>query len=228
MNTLKAGATYVESGSTDHGIRYVEVAIPAVGKGEDVKIRVLVTKFVEEVLGSCTKGANLLIIGRLYMNRAVQGDWNYYLIPTKKIQVLPCPIQLNDITVAGGYWLSDNDIESNQRAIESKQERHNFSLLTSAPQQALLSHTRDDAIKFSITAWKIDADRILKQAHKGRQMLVEGYLRSYNGYVSVTLSSGLHTMFGSKEKKKENDNNVKPANAAEVVIQGETKEEIHI
>ena len=46
--------------------------------------------------------------------------------------------------------------------------------------------------------------------------------------ISVTVSSGLHTMFGSKEKKKENDNNVKPANAAEVVIQGETKEEIHI
>ena len=185
MNTLKAGATYVESGSTDHGIRYVEVAIPAVGKGEDVKIRVLVTKFVE---------------------------------------VLPCPIQLNDITIAGGYWLSDNDIKSNQNA----QDRHNFSLLTSAPQQPLLSHTREDAIKFSITAWKYDADRILKQAHKGRQMLVEGYLRSYNGYVSVTVSSGLHTMFGSKEKKKENDNNIKPANAAEVVIQGETKEEIHI
>ena len=224
MNTLKAGATYVESGSTDHGIRYVEVAIPAVGKGEDVKIRVLQNKLVEEVLGSCTKGANLLITGRLYMNRAVQGDWNYYLIPTKKIQVLPCPIQLNDITIAGGYWLSDQDIKSNQNA----NERHNFSLLTSAPQQPLLSHTREDAIKFSITAWKYDADRILKQAHKGRQMLVEGYLRSYNGYVSVTVSSGLHTMFGSKEKKKENDNNVKPANAAEVVIQGETKEEIHI
>ena len=122
MNTLKAGATYVESGSTDHGIRYVEVAIPAVGKGEDVKIRVLQNKLVEEVLGSCTKGANLLIAGRLYMNRAVQGDWNYYLIPTKKIQVLPCPIQLNDITIAGGYWLSDQDIKSNQNA----NERHNF------------------------------------------------------------------------------------------------------
>ena len=224
MNTLKAGATYVESGSTDHGIRYVEVAIPAVGKGEDVKIRVLQTKLVEEVLSSCTKGANLLIAGRLYMNRAVQGDWNYYLIPTKKIQVLPCPIQLNDITIAGGYWLSDQDIKSNQNA----NERHNFSLLTSAPQQPLLSHTREDAIKFSITAWKYDADRILKQAYKGRQMLVEGYLRSYNGYVSVTVSSGLHTMFGSKEKKKENDNDIKPANATEVVIQGETKEEIHI
>ena len=224
MNTLKAGATYVESGSTDHGIRYVEVAIPATGKGEDVKIRVLQTKLVEEVLSSCTKGANLLIAGRLYMNRAVQGDWNYYLIPTKKIQVLPCPIQLNDITIAGGYWLSDQDIKSNQNA----NERHNFSLLTSAPIQPLLSHTREDAIKFSITAWKYDADRILKQAYKGRQMLVEGYLRSYNGYVSVTVSSGLHTMFGSKEKKKENDNDVKPANAAEVVIQGETKEEIHI
>ena len=162
------------------------------------------------------------------MNRAVQGDWNYYLIPTKKIQVLPCPIQLNDITVAGGYWLSDNDIESNQKAAESKQERHIFSLLTKSPQQLLLSHTHEDAIKFSITAWKNDAVRILKQVHTGRQMLVEGYLRSYNGYVSVTVSSGLHTMFGSKEKKKENDNNIKPANAAEVVIQGETKEEIHI
>ena len=68
-------------------------------------------------------------------------------------------------------------------------------------------HEYDDAIKFSITSWKYDADRILKQAHKGRQMLVEGYLRSYNGYVSVTVSSGLLTMFGSKEKKKENDNN---------------------
>ena len=224
MNTLKAGATYVESGSTDHGIRYVEVAIPAVGKGEDVKIRVLQNKLVEEVLGSCTKGANLLIAGRLYMNRAVQGDWNYYLIPTKKIQVLPCPIQLNDITIAGGYWLSDQDIKSNQNA----NERHNFSLLTSAPIQQLLGHDRDTSIKFSITAWKYDAARILQTAHKGRQMLVEGYLRSYNGYVSVTVSSGLHTMFGSKEKKKENDNNVKPANAAEVVIQGETKEEIHI
>ncbi len=228
MNTLKAGATYVGEGTTEHGIRYVEVAVPAVGKGEDVKVRIIPTKAAGDVLNSCTKGANLLIGGRLYRNRAVQGDWNYYLIPTKKIQVLPCPIQLNDITVAGGYWLSDNDIESNQKAAESKQDRHIFSLLTKSPQQALLSHTHEDAIKFSITAWKNDAVRILKQAHKGRQMLVEGYLRSYNEYVSVTVSSGLHTMFGSKEKKKENDNNVKPANAAEVVIQGETKEEIHI
>ena len=31
-----------------------------------------------------------------------------------------------------------------------------------------------------------------------------------------------------KSDRRENDNNVKPANAAEVVIQGETKEEIHI
>ena len=35
MNTLKAGATYVGEGTTEHGIRYVEVAVPAVGKGED-------------------------------------------------------------------------------------------------------------------------------------------------------------------------------------------------
>ena len=39
MNTLKAGATYVGEGTTEHGIRYVEVAVPAVGKGEDVKVR---------------------------------------------------------------------------------------------------------------------------------------------------------------------------------------------
>ena len=66
---------------------------------------------MEEVLSSCSKGANLLIAGRLYMNRAVQGDYNYYLIPTKRIEVLPCPIQLNDITIAGAYWLNDNDIK---------------------------------------------------------------------------------------------------------------------
>ena len=41
---LKAGAKYVGEGTTEHGIRYVEVAVPAVGKGEDVKIRVLQTK----------------------------------------------------------------------------------------------------------------------------------------------------------------------------------------
>ena len=35
-------------------------------------------------------------------------------------------------------------------------------------------------------------------------MIVEGYLRSYNGYVSVTVRSGIVEMFGSKEKKKEN------------------------
>ena len=222
MNTLKAGATYVESGSTEHGIRYVEVAIPAIGKGEDVKIRIIPNNLVKEVLDSCTKGANLLIAGRLYMNRAVQGDWNYYLIPTKKIQLLSSPVQLNDVTIAGGYWLSDNDIKAN-----NSEERHNFSLLTSAPIQQLLGHDRDTSIKFSITAWKYDAARILQTAYKGRQMLVEGYLRSYNGYVSVTVNSGLVEMFGSKEKKKD-DNNVKPANAAKVVIQGETKEEVEI
>ena len=41
MNTLKAGATYVGEGTTEHGIRYVEVAVPAVGKGEDVMVRII-------------------------------------------------------------------------------------------------------------------------------------------------------------------------------------------
>ena len=44
MNTLKAGATYVGEGTTEHGIRYVEVAIPAVGKGEDVMVKLFLPK----------------------------------------------------------------------------------------------------------------------------------------------------------------------------------------
>ena len=50
MNTLKAGATYVGEGTTEHGIRYVEVAVPAVGKGEDVNVRVIPTKAAGDVL----------------------------------------------------------------------------------------------------------------------------------------------------------------------------------
>jgi len=111
MNTLKACATYVEEGTTEHGIRYIEVAIPPVGKGEDIKVRIIPNKAAGDVLGSCSKGANLLIAGRLYRNRAVQGDYNSYLIPTQRIQVVSIPVPLNDVTIAGAYWLSDNDLK---------------------------------------------------------------------------------------------------------------------
>ena len=229
MNTLKACATYVGEGTTEHGIRYVEVAVPAVGKGEDVKVRIIPTKAAGDVLNSCTKGANLLIGGRLYRNRAVQGDFNSYLIPTKRIELLSSRIPLNEVTIAGAYWLNDNDIKANQ----TSKERHNFTILTSAPQQPLLNHEYDDTISFSVTSWKYDAERILQTAHTGRQMIIEGYLRSYTpagrdtGYVSVTVRSGLVEMFG-KKKEKEGSKISKPADAQKVVIQGESKEELPI
>ena len=229
MNTLKACATYVGEGTTEHGIRYVEVAVPAVGKGEDVKVRIIPTKAAGDVLNSCTKGANLLIGGRLYRNRAVQGDFNFYLIPTKRIELLSSRIPLNEVTIAGAYWLNDNDIKANQNG----NERHNFTILTSAPQQPLLNHEYDDTISFSVTSWKYDAERILQTAHKGRQLIIEGYLRSYTpagsdtGYVSVTVRSGLVEMFG-KKKEKEGSKISKPADVSKVVIQGESKEELPI
>ena len=229
MNTLKAGATYVGEGTTEHGIRYVEVAVPAVGKGEDVKVKIIPTKAAGDVLNSCTKGANLLIGGRLYRNRAVQGDFNSYLIPTKRIELLSSRIPLNEVTIAGAYWLNDNDIKANQ----TSNERHNFTILTSAPQQPLLNHEYDDTISFSVTSWKYDAERILQTAHGGRQLMIQGYLRSYTppgkdtGYVSVTVRNGLVEMFG-KKKEKENSKISKPAVASQVVIQGESKEELPI
>ena len=229
MNTLKAGATYVGEGTTEHGIRYVEVAVPAVGKGEDVMVRIIPTKAAGDVLNSCTKGANLLIGGRLYRNRAVQGDFNSYLIPTKRIELLSSRIPLNEVTIAGAYWLNDNDIKANQ----TSKDRHNFTILTSAPQQPLLNHEYDDTISFSVTSWKYDAERILQTAHKGRQLIIEGYLRSYTpagsdtGYVSVTVRSGLVEMFG-KKKEKEGSKISKPADVSKVVIQGESKEELPI
>ena len=229
MNTLKACATYVGEGTTEHGIRYVEVAVPAVGKGEDVKVKIIPTKAAGDVLNSCTKGANLLIGGRLYRNRAVQGDFNFYLIPTKRIELLSSRIPLNEVTIAGAYWLNDNDIKANQ----TSKERHNFTILTSAPQQPLLNHEYDDTISFSVTSWKYDAERILQTAHTGRQMIIEGYLRSYTpagsdtGYVSVTVRSGLVEMFG-KKREKEGSKISKPADVSKVVIQGESKEELPI
>ena len=224
MNTLRACATYVGEGNTEHGIRYIEVSIPPIGKGEDIKVRIIPNKAAGDVLGSCSKGANLLIAGRLYRNRAVQGDYNFYLIPTQRVQVVSSPVPLNDVTIAGAYWLSDNDLKANQM---SNQERHNFTLLTSAPTQQLLSHNYDDTISFSVTSWKYDAERILQTAHVTRQMLVEGYLRSYNGYVSVTVRNGLVEMFGRKEVK-ESSKISKSDSAAKVVIQGESKEELPI
>tara|TARA_B100000609_G_C17157361_1_gene404219 strand:- start:45 stop:737 length:693 start_codon:yes stop_codon:yes gene_type:complete len=230
MNSLKACAKYLGEGTTDHGIRYIEVAVPAVGKGEDIKVRIIPNRAAGDVLGSCTKGANLLIGGRLYRNRAVQGDFNSYLIPTQKIELLPASIPLNDITIAGAYWLNDNDVKANQ----TSNERHNFTILTSAPTQQLLSHEYDDTISFSVTSWKYDAERILQTAHKGRQMMIQGYLRSYTpegkdtGYVSVTVRSGLVEMFGKRKEKEESNNNVKSVKAPSVVIQGETKEEAPI
>ena len=230
MNSLKACAKYLGEGTTDHGIRYIKVAVPAVGKGEDIKVRIIPNRAAGDVLGSCTKGANLLIGGRLYRNRAVQGDFNSYLIPTQKIELLPASIPLNDITIAGAYWLNDNDIKANQ----TSNERHNFTILTSAPTQQLLSHEYDDTISFSVTSWKYDAERILQTAHKGRQMMIQGYLRSYTpegkdtGYVSVTVRSGLVEMFGKRKEKEESNNNIKSVKASSVVIQGETKEEAPI
>ena len=224
MNTLKACAKYVGEGTTDHGIRYIEVAVPAIGKGEDIKVRIIPNRAAGDVLGSCNKGANLLIGGRLYRNRAVQGDFNSYLIPTQRIELLSAPITLNDVTIAGAYWLNDNDVKANQ----TSNERHNFTILTSAPAQQLLSHEYDDTISFSVTSWKYDAERILQTAHKGRQLMIQGYLRSYNGYVSVTVRNGLVEMFGKRKDKEESNNNVKSVKASSVVIQGETKEEAPI
>jgi len=230
MNSLKASAKYVGEGTTDHGIRYIEVAVPAIGKGEDIKVRIIPNKAAGDVLGSCSKGANLLIGGRLYRNRAVQVDFNFYLIPTQRIELLSASIPLNDVTIAGAYWLNDNDVKANQ----TSNERHNFTILTSAPTQQLLSHEYDDTISFSVTSWKYDAERILQTAHKGRQMMIQGYLRSYTpegkdtGYVSVTVRSGLVEMFGKRKEKEEGNNNVKSVKASSVVIQGETKEEAPI
>tara|TARA_Y100000768_G_C23929815_1_gene659459 strand:- start:321 stop:995 length:675 start_codon:yes stop_codon:yes gene_type:complete len=224
MNSLKASAKYLGEGTTDHGIRYIEVAVPAIGKGEDIKVRIIPNRAAGDVLGSCTKGANLLIGGRLYRNRAVQGDFNSYLIPTQRIELLSASIPLNDITIAGAYWLNDNDVKANQ----TSNERHNFTILTSAPAQQLLSHEYDDTISFSVTSWKYDAERILQTAHKGRQLMIQGYLRSYNGYVSVTVRNGLVEMFGKRKDKEEGNNNVKSVKASSVVIQGETKEEAPI
>ena len=224
MNTVKAGAKYVGEGTTEHGIRFTEVTVAAVGKGEDIKLRVLSTKAGGDALGSCSKGANLIIVGRLYRNRAVQGDFNSYLIPTQRIELLSAPITLNDVTIAGAYWLNDNDVKANQ----TSNERHNFTILTSAPAQQLLSHEYDDTISFSVTSWKYDAERILQTAHKGRQLMIQGYLRSYNGYVSVTVRNGLVEMFGKRKDKEEGNNNVKSVKASSVVIQGETKEEAPI
>ena len=224
MNSLKASAKYLGEGTTDHGIRYIEVAVPPIGKGEDIKVRIISNRAAGDVLGSCTKGANLLIGGRLYRNRAVQGDFNSYLIPTQRIELLSAPITLNDVTIAGAYWLNDNDLKANQ----TSNERHNFTILTSAPAQQLLSHEYDDTISFSVTSWKYDAERILQTAHKGRQLMIQGYLRSYNGYVSVTVRNGLVEMFGKRKDKEESNNNVKSVKAPSVVIQGETKEEAPI
>ena len=225
MNSLKASAKYVGEGTTDHGIRYIEVDVPAIGKGDDIKVRIVPNRSAGDVLGSCNKGANLLIGGRLYRNRAVQGDFNSYLIPTQRIELLSAPITLNDVTIAGAYWLNDNDVKANQ----TSNERHNFTILTSAPAQQLLSHEYDDTISFSVTSWKYDAERILQTAHKGRQLMIQGYLRSYNGYVSVTVRNGLVEMFGKrKEKEESNNNNVKSVKSPSVVIQGETKEEAPI
>ena len=75
-------------------------------------------------------------------------------------------------------------------------------------QQPLLNHEYDDTISFSITSWKYDAERILQTAHTGRQMIIEGYLRSYTpagkdtGYVSVTVRSGIVEMFGVRKRRK--------------------------
>ena len=109
MNTAKVCAKYVGEGTTEHGIRFTEVTVSAVGKGEDIKLRVLSTKAGGDTLGSCSKGANLIIVGRLYRNRAVQSDYNYYVVPTQRIEVVPCPVPLNTVTIAGAYWLNDND-----------------------------------------------------------------------------------------------------------------------
>ena len=205
MNTAKVCAKYVGEGTTEHGIRFTEVTVSAVGKGEDIKLRVLSTKAGGDTLGSCSKGANLIIVGRLYRNRAVQSDYNYYVVPTQRIEVVPCPVPLNTVTIAGAYWLNDNDKK--------------------------LNHEYDDTLSFSITSWSYDAQRILQTAHIGRQMIIEGYLRSYTpagkdtGYISINVRSGIVEMFGSKEKKKENKIDNKSDSASKVVIQGETKAE---
>ena len=67
MNTVKAGAKYVGEGTTEHGIRFTEVTVSAVGKGEDIKLRVLSTKAGGDTLGM--KNANVDVIGYVEYNK---------------------------------------------------------------------------------------------------------------------------------------------------------------
>ena len=203
MNSFIATGVYAGEKFTDSGLRFMHLNIPKIGKkGDEAPVLVVPNRAAGETFDVFQPGAKLLVGGRLYPNRK---DYKMYLIPNMPIQ-LAGDVNINRINLSGGVgFIADTSIE----------DLFSFTLMCSAPNQAVLGHNWQDSLSFKMEAWGEDATRLRQMCSVGRQISVEGVLRyqtwaaedgSRRGAYQVRVRSSLYAAFGKNKKKEEETN----------------------
>lgn len=179
--------------------------LPKIGKkGDEVPLLIVPNRAAGETFDVFQPGCKILVGGRLYPNKK---DYKMYVIPNMPIQPAG-DININRVNLSGGVgFIADTAIE----------DLFSFTLMCTAPNQAVIGHNWQDSLGFKMEAWGEDATRLRQLCSIGRQISVEGVLRyqtwsaedgSKRGAYQVRVRSSLYAAFG-KNKKKEDEVNVK-------------------
>ena len=200
MNLITATAIYVGDTATESGTRTMQFHIKGTGnKPVDIPVNLVPSFAAGEtcVPGAFETGKTILINGRLYP----QENGPMYVVPTQPLQAVPASTKLNQILIAGGCWLPNE---------QRREDALNFLLLVgTAPPQKSIGHTWQDTLVFRMESWKDDAERLKKFLYKGRQLCLGGSLRFENwtgkdgnqhvGY-KVRVRSNQYSFFGKNKK----------------------------
>lgn len=216
MNSFIATGTYAGERFTDSGLRFMHLNLPKIGKkGDEVPLLVVPNRAAGETFDVFQPGAKILVGGRLYPNKK---DYKMYVIPNMPIQVAG-DVNINRVNLSGGVgFIADTTIE----------DLFSFSLMCTAPNQAVIGHNWQDSLGFKMEAWGEDAARLRQMCSIGRQISVEGVLRyqtwsaedgSRRGAYQVRVRSSLYAAFGKNKKKEDEviEKNVTPVVNAPVV-----------
>lgn len=199
MNTFLATATYTGERFMDNGLRFMEMALPKVGKsGADVPLFVVPNKAAGENFDVFQPGVRLLVSGRLYPSRQ---DYKMYVVPNQPFQLVNDKnLAINRVNISGSVgFIQDKTID----------DLFAFTVMCSAPAQMVLNHNWNDSLSFKMESWGDDAKRLDKMLHVGRQVSVEGILRyncwqaqdgSQRGTYQVRVRAGLYAAFGKNKK----------------------------
>jgi len=216
MNSFIATGVYAGERFTDSGLRFMHLNLPKIGKkGDEVPLLIVPNRAAGETFDVFQPGCKILVGGRLYPNKK---DYKMYVIPNMPIQPAG-DININRVNLSGGVgFIADTAIE----------DLFSFTLMCTAPNQAVIGHNWQDSLGFKMEAWGEDATRLRQLCSIGRQISVEGVLRyqtwsaedgSKRGAYQVRVRSSLYAAFGKNKKKEEevNEKSVPPVVNAPVV-----------